>query len=69
MRKSCDVEKWWKWKRRVKIAIHYRHAIQPPERRPTRTVTARAKVAEWRQNVAKLAFLSYYQIMCIKTQV
>ena len=41
----CDGEKWWKkWKRIVKIAVHYCPASQPHERRPTGTPTARAKI-------------------------
>ena len=38
MRKGCDGEK----KRIVKIAVNYRSASQPPERRPTGTLIARA---------------------------
>ena len=38
MRKGCDreeVEEEEKWKRTVKIAVHYRRASQLPERRLT----------------------------------
>ena len=42
MRKGCEGEEKKKWKRIVKIAVHYRCASQPPERRPTGAPTARS---------------------------
>ena len=45
IRKGCDGEKKkWKKKRTVKIAVHYCRTSQPPERRPTGTPTALAKI-------------------------
>ena len=47
MRKGCDGdEEKWEKKKMVKIAVHYRCASQPTERRPTGTLTTHAKTLE-----------------------